>query len=213
MNLKKLYLLVVMLVAVFGFTFSAKAAGKDVTLSCSPTKISIVGGTSETSLCTVSIKSDTAVKTVAVTLDSSKYLEIGNIKANSLWTQSKSSTTAGEYAFNAASGSVPAGEYELFSFTIKLSASVKEIQDADYNCGSLCIKAASIDGTEKKYEESAGTGTCFAPLVEVEECEGDSCKANPETGAFTNYIVVGLAIAAALVAIIIARRKNKFFRV
>ena len=212
MKSKKIYLLIVMLIAVFGLSTHVSAASKDVTLTCTPKKISIVGGTSETSLCTVSITSDVTVKSVAVKLDSSKYLEIGNIKANSMWTQSSSSSTSGQYVFNSATSSgVPAGEYELFSFTLKLNASVQEIKDADYNCGELCISAAQFNGNPLTISE--GTGTCFAPIVEVEDCVGDSCKSNPKTGAFTNYVLVGLAIAAALVAIIVARRKNKFFRV
>ena len=203
--MKKINLLIIGFVAMFGFMFTVNAA-QGVALSCNKTDIKI----GETANCTVSLTGiESSISATTITLSTSEYLDITNVTANTAagWSQSTAGTTSTtEYAFNSASGSMGG---QVFSFNVTLNEGAKNLSEGD-SCGQLCISAVTLDG-ERLAGIIQGTGTCFAPTVVIEECVGESC--NPQTGTFMNYIIIVAVGAIAIAGILIARRSSKFYRV
>ena len=204
--MKKFNLLVIGLLAMFGFT-AFVSAENGVSLKCDNNQIKI----GQTTNCVVSITTDSAVSATTITLDTSEYLDVTNITANSSagWTASTTGTnaTTHEYAFNNTTGST--GTAQVFSFNVTLNEGAKNLSEGD-SCGQLCISAVTFDGA-KLAGVLQGTGTCFAPTVVVEQCVGENC--NPKTGAFANYIIIGVVAIVALGTILVVRKSNKFYRV
>ncbi|MBR1416511.1 MAG: hypothetical protein IJ572_01675 [Bacilli bacterium] len=209
--MKKMNLLIIGIVALFGFAINVKAAN-GVNLSCEKSTIQI----GESTTCTVSITSDATINATAITLSTSEYLDVSGIIANTAagWTASATGTSAanGLYAFNSTTGSV--GLSEVFSFNVTLNQSASNLSEGD-SCGQLCISAATFDGTALQ-GIIEGTGTCFAPVIVVPTCQGSECDPktpNPETGDFMNYVIIIGTAVIAIVAVVIARRSSKFYRV
>lgn len=206
--MKKINLLIIGLVAMFGFMFSVNAA-QGVSLSCDKTTIKI----GEAANCVVELTGlEANVSATTIALSTSEYLDITNVTANTAagWSASTSGTNAanGEYAFNNANG-VSGAKTQVFSFNVTLNEGAKNLSEGD-SCGQLCISAVTLDG-ERLTGIIQGTGTCFAPTVVIEECVGESC--NPQTGTFMNYmIIVGIG-AIAIVGILISRKTNKFYKI
>ena len=189
-----------------GFAVNVSAASS-LKLSCDKTDIRI----GESTVCTVSFTSDTAITSSAFALSTSRYLDISNVKPNTTkgWSSDDSTNPSnGYYAFKITSGTGVA-EGDVFSFTVTLNSKAKELGEKD-TCGELCISKAvlgSVTTTNAK-----GTGTCFMPNVVEDECPEGECP-NPETGAFANYAIIAASILVAGAAVIIARKSTKFFRV
>ena len=197
--MKKISLFVVGLVAMLGFGTSALAADT-VSLACTNKEIA----PGESTTCTISINSTDKVTSTKFTLDTSKYLTVSNVKANSLWTDMKA--VAPTYSFESATGTT--GKAEVFSFTLTLSKEAANLPDGD--CGQLCIDSAFFNDTTVPGQLTKGsTGTCFMPTI-VEETPDVK---NPETGAFANYAIILGVAAVAVGSIIVARKSNKFYRV
>lgn len=198
--MKKINLFIFAMVAMLGFTFSAKAANS-VSLTCTKTEI----GIGESTTCSVKLNAEVVVNTSTIELSSSEYLDISNVKPNEAagWKLSTANNaTAGKYVFNNESGKTG----EIFSFTITLNSKAKALGEND-DCGQLCIASATINGTAAIKD----TGTCYSPTIIEEECVGEDC--NPKTGAFANYAIIIASIIIAGAAVIVARKSTKFFRV
>lgn len=218
MKIKKLLgIAIVGMIAVFGAGANVKAAStNNVSLSCTKTSINI----GESTVCTVygtayfDGTTTQAPSAITVTVSPSEYLTISNVTANTtLGFTTPSSTTADagttySLSNSKASTSITSGtKFEIMSFTATLSQEAKNLSSTD-NCAEICISAATFNGLAL----TAGNyGTCYNPSVTVTDCVGDSC--NAKTGAFLNYTLIGLGSCAALVAIIVARKNNKFYRI
>lgn len=204
--MKKFNLFVIAMVAMLGFSMSAKA-DNGVSMKCDKTTISI----GESTNCTVSFTSNVGISTATISLDTSETLDVSNVKANTTagWAESTSGTSksAGIYAFNNSNTTKPTSG-QIFSFTITLNSKAAEILKKGESCGQLCINGAEFDGA--KLTNVKGTGTCFAPTVVDEPCEGPDC--NPETGSFANYAIIAASIIIAGAAVVVARKSAKFFR-
>ncbi len=198
--MKKFNLFIFAMVAMLGFTVSAKAANS-VALTCDKTEINI----GESTNCSVKLTADVVVNTSTIELSSSEYLDISNVKPNEAagWKLSTANNaTEGKYVFNNESGK----SGEIFSFTLTLNSKAKALGEND-DCGQLCIASATINGTAAIKDK----GTCYSPTVVEEECVGEDC--NPKTGAFANYAIIIASIIIAGAAVIVARKSTKFFRV
>ena len=218
MKIKKLMGFVIIgVIAIFGAESNVRAADtNNVSLSCTKTTINI----GESTVCTVygtaifDGTTTTAPSAVTVTISPSEYLTISNVTANtSIGFTTPSSTTADAgitYTLSntKASTTITSGtQFEILSFTATLSQEAKNLSNTD-NCARLCISAATFNGLALT---DVNNGTCYNPAVTVTDCVGDSCNAN--TGAFLNYALICLGSCAALVAIIVARRNNKFYKI
>lgn len=205
--MKKINLLIVGIIAMFGVMFAVQAQG--VTLACDKTTI----GIGESTNCTVTIETEAVVTDTVITLDSSKYLivtaPVANTSAGWSADTTKTNATTGEYAFKNTAGS--SNTSQVFSFTVTLSEEARNLS-ADDECGQLCISAVTFNnGTATMGSIIKGTGTCFAPTIREDECVGESC--NPQTGAFMNYLlIVGVGLGA-IAVILIVRKTSKFYRV
>ncbi len=203
--MKKINLLIVGILAMFGVMFTVNAQG--VTLQCDKTEIKI----GDTTNCYVTITADTQTTSVSFVLDTSKYLIISGQTANTKagWTVNQQGTTGSTYSFNNEAGIT--GTSQVFSFNVTLSEEAKNL-GADDDCGQLCISAVTFNNGAPD-SVLKGTGTCFAPTVIEEKCVGESCNAVPETGSFMNYLMIIGAGFIAIATILIIRRTNKFYRV
>lgn len=201
--MKKFNLLIIGIVAMFGFMISAKAANS-ASLTCDKTDVKV----GESANCLVSISANAPLSAVTIKLSASEHLGISNVVANTKagWTASASGTSGNTYSFNNSTGSTGG---ELFSFTVTLLESAKQLSEGD-SCGQICIVEALFDGNQIA-GITQGTGTCFAPNITVEQCVGENC--NPKTGSFMNYIIIGAVTIIAIAAVVIARKSSKFYRV
>ena len=211
MNLKKICSFIV--VGLLAIMFIPKvSAASGTTLSCQKTDLTI----GESTTCTVYVTyeysdSNNAPAAASITLSTNQYLKVSDVTANSTlgWAASPANDTGSTYAFNKTSGAtITSGQrFELMSFKITLDQSAKNLGEND-TCGDLCISGATINSlTISSYDK----GSCYLPTVTTEECTGPKC--NAETGAFLNYTLIALGVAVAVVAILVARRSNKFYRV
>ena len=197
--MKKINLFLVAMVAMLGFTVSAKASS--VKLDCDKTKINI----GESTVCTVTLDADVVVNTATIELSAGEALDISAPKPNETagWKLStNNNASTGKFVFindNGKSG-------QVFSFTVTLNSNAKKLGVTD-DCAQLCIADALINGKGAISDK----GTCYTPIVTEEECVGENC--NPKTGAFANYAIIISSILIAGVAVVIARRSTKFFRV
>ena len=201
--MKKINLLVIGLIAAFGFSSSVFAADS-VSMTCDKKNISI----GESASCKVTLNLESTVMATSITLDQSETLDVENVVPNTGWTQS-ASTKAGTYSFNYPTPGIN-GKTQVFSFDVKLNEKAANLSSTD-DCGQLCIKTVTLDGGSMT-GITKGEGTCFTPvLVPDEPCVGENC--NPKTGAFANVAaIVGVAFVA-LGAIVIAKRSSKFYRI
>ena len=201
--MKRINLLIIGIAAMFGFMVSVSAAN-GVSLTCDKTQVKI----GESSNCVVSITSESPVSAATITLSTSEYLIISNIRANTTagWSASSAGTSGNNYAFNNTTGSTGG---QVFSFNVTLAEAAKNLSETD-DCGQLCISAATFNGNVIT-GIIPGTGTCFAPVIVDESCVGEDC--NPKTGDFMNYAVIGVVGVFAVAAIVIARKSAKFYRV
>ena len=202
--MKKINLLIIGILAMFGF-MAVASADPGVTLKCEKTEVKI----GETTNCYVTITADTETTNVDIALDTSKYLIVSNPTANTKagWSVNSERTKTGVYSFDNTSGIT--GSSQVFSFNVTLSEDAKNLS-ADVDCGQLCISAVTFN---KGIADTVlkGTGTCFAPTVIEESCVGESC--NPTTGTFMNYLVIVGAGIIAIATMLIIRRTSKFYRV
>ena len=214
--MKKFNLLILGLVAMFGFMFSAKAAETAI-LECKNPEIKI----GESTVCTVTIGYDSAINTAAVTLDTSKYLQVSNVIASAAggWQADSANTSAatGKYTFVNTLTSGATGASEVFSFTATLLDEAKNLSAND-ECANLCLSAVSVTTSGSTTPipfsniKKDVQGVCYEPTIIEENCP-DCDPKNPETGAFMNYlIIVGVGIAA-IAVILIVRKTTKFYRV
>lgn len=207
--MKKINLLIIGIVAMFGFMVSVNAAN-GVSMKCEKTQIKI----GESSNCVVYVESNAAISEAKITLSASEHLGIkylgvvgSTVKPNSAAGWSLYNISGDEYTFKNSIGST--GKSELFAFNVTLLDSAKNLSETD-DCGQLCIKAASFDGNVIGPLVD-GSGTCFQPVIIEESCVGEDC--NPKTGDFMNYVVIGVVGVFAIAAIVIARKSAKFYRV
>jgi len=209
--MKKINLLIVGIVAMFAVMLGVQA--QSVTLRCDKNTI----GIGESTLCDVTIDTEAAVTDVVITLSSSSNtLDVSAPTANSKagWVADIENTkvSSGEYAFKNTAGST--GKSQVFSFTVTLNENARNLSAED-DCGQLCISSVIYNnGSATMGTITKGTGTCFAPTIEEEECVGESCNPkNPETGAFANYLAILAVGIGAIVVILVIRRTSKFYRV
>jgi len=122
-------------------------------------------------------------------------------------------------------------QVQVLSFTLKLSADAANLLETQ-SCGQMCF-AGSLYDTQlvKGYSDYDGTvdtrGYCSAPTINLDPCTGDDCGTtntdtpktkenkteNPKTGDFMDYCLVGGIACVALVGIISASKKKKFYNV
>lgn len=207
MNLKKICSLVVAGICSILFVSSVNAASS-ATLSCKKTDLKI----GESTTCTIYMTHEfttVAPSAASVAFSTNEYLDITNMTANSTlgWTIA-GNTTGSQYSFQrtTTTGITSGTRFELASFTVTLNQNAKNLGEKD-TCGSLCISAATIDGTTV---DTGTSSSCYGPAVTIEECTGSDC--NAKTGAFLNYSLIVLGVAVAFVAILVARRSNKFYK-
>ena len=216
MTRKNINLLIIGVLAVFGVIFGVKA--DSLSLSCDKTEIAI----GESTNCTVTGDFSVAYASGVVTIDVSEHLAISNVKAGAAagWSVDASTTSGNKYGFKATNSTVgtTTGSRQMFSFTLTLKDSAKKLS-AGESCGNICISAATftpVGGSSVSWTKS-NLGTCYAPTYVV--CQGSGCTPapstpeNPKTGEFTDYVLIGGVVVVALIAIIIARKGNKFFEV
>ena len=207
MNLKKICSFVV--IGLFAILFMPTVdAASSATLSCAKKDLKI----GESTTCTVYMTyefTDVAPSAASVTFSTNKYLDISKVTANSTLGWSASGTATGtQYSFQRTSttGITSGTRFELMSFTLTLNQNAKNLGSND-TCGDICISEATINGVKV---DTGTSSSCFGPTITVEECVGSSC--NAETGAFLNYSLIVLGVGVAFVAILVARRSNKFYR-
>ena len=212
MKMKKLGLFAIGLFAAFGFMSGVKAVN-GVSLKCETTTLKL----GETTNCTVTVTSEATINAATITLSTSEYLSVSNVTANSAagWTQAApttsatSATTGGEYAFNNTVGTTGG---QLFSFNLTLNTNASKLGEGD-SCGQLCISAATFNGNALTGTIQE-TGTCFAPTMIIDKCVGEDCNPkNPDTGTFMNYVVIAGALGLAVLAVIVAKRSSKFYKI
>lgn len=209
MNLKKICSFIV--VGLLAILFIPKvSAASGTTLSCQKTDLTI----GESTTCTVYVTYEytdptNAPSAASITLSTNQYLKVSEVTANSTYGWSTSTTSGSTYSFNKPSGAtITSGQkFELMSFKVTLDQSAKNLGEND-TCGDICISAATINGLAISSDDK---GSCYLPTVTIEECTGPKC--NAETGAFLNYALIALGVAVAVVAILVARKSNKFYRV
>ena len=197
------------------FIVAPKAfAANSVKLSCTKTEIKI----GESVNCTVYgnvdfTTEDNAPSAATITLSHTEYLKISNVQANATagWTNTTATTaSSGTYSFSNSSAAtkITSGkEFEIMSFTATLDQSAKNLASYD-DCANLCISAATFNGSSVL---SSNTGTCYNPVVSVDECKGSKC--NAETGAFLDYTLVVILALVAVGAIVVSKRNSKFYRI
>ncbi len=217
MNIKKVMsLAIVGVLAIFGVNANVKAADtNNVSLSCTKTSINI----GESTVCTVYgtvyfTDASNAPSATTVTISPSDYLTISNVTANTssgFTKPTETKTNSGiTYALSnsTASSTITSGtKFAILSFTATLSQEAKNLSSTD-NCAQICISGASFNGLALT---SGNYGTCFNPSVTITDCTGSNCNAN--TGAFLNYALIGTGAVVALVAIVVARKNNKFYKI
>jgi hypothetical protein len=217
MNIKKLLsLAIVGVITVFGVNANVKAADtNNVSLSCTNTTINI----GESTVCTVYgtayfTDATNAPSAVIVSITPSDYLTISNVTANTSSgftkpTETKTSTGITYSLSNStASSTITSGtKFAILSFTATLSQEAKNLSSTD-DCAQICISGATFNGFALT---SGNYGTCYNPSVTITDCVGSSC--NAKTGAFLNYALIGTGAAVALVAIVVARKNNKFYKI
>lgn len=209
--MKKINLLIVGIVAMFGFMFAAQA--QSASLQCDKTTI----GIGETTNCFITLETEAVATETVISLSSSKHLSVTEPVANSAagWVKDDANTrivTGGgisNYAFKNTTGTKSS---QVFAFKITLLESARKLSEGD-ECGQVCISAVTVNGANMTGIE-VGSGTCFTPTVVEDECVGENCDPkNPQTGAFMNYLIIlGVGIAA-IAVILIVRRTTKFYRV
>ena len=217
MNLKKILgLSVIGLLSIFMAGMNVKAANSDsVTLTCDKTTIKI----GESTVCTVVATNYFTTATDApsaatVTISPSKYLTVSAVTSNSTlgWAKTNETSSNGEttYSFsnsNASSNITTGKQYALMSFTVTLNQEAKTLTDTT-NCAQICISGATFNGN---ILTSESFGTCPNPTAVIEDCTGSECSA--KTGAFLNYSLLCGGAFIALIAILVARKRNKFYRI
>lgn len=196
----------------FCVSLDARAAST-TRLECAKGSIAV----GDTTTCTVYMTADfteEAPSGIRVTLNSSQYLKIGTVTANTTYftiatnnsiapTDSKFSTGL-TLSLNKTTTPVTSGkEFELLSFPVTLAEEAKNIKDAKASCGTLCIGAVEIDGSPLTSIVQT-TDYCYSPVIHKEDV--------PETGSFLNYALIIAGIGLAVVAIVIARRSSKFYK-
>ena len=211
MSLKKICSF--MVVGLLGLLFIPSInAASSTTMSCQKTDLNI----GESTTCTVYVTYEyadaaNAPQSAVITLSTNEYLKVSVVTANSTlgWAASTTGTSGSMYSFNKTSGqTITSGtKFELMSFKVTLDQSAKNLGEND-TCGDICISSATINGLTIASDDK---GSCYLPTVTTEECTGSKC--NAETGAFLNYTLIVLGVAVAVVAIVVARRSNKFYRV
>jgi hypothetical protein len=217
MKIKNLFsFIIVGVIALLSLGANVKAADtNNVSLSCTKTSINI----GESTVCTVYgtayfTSSTDAPSAVTVTINPSEYLNISAVTASTTngftKTNEAKSDSGVTYSFSNSSAStkITSGtKFEIMSFTATLSQEAKNLSNTD-NCAEICISAATFNSSSLT---SGNYGTCYNPSVTVTDCTGSNCNAN--TGAFLNYALIGTGAAVAVVAIIVARKNNKFYRI
>jgi len=122
-------------------------------------------------------------------------------------------------------------QIQVMSLTLKLSADAANLLETQ-SCGQLCFAGSLYDSQlVKGYSDYDGTvetrGYCSAPTINLKTCTGDDCGTtntdtpkteenkteNPKTGDFMDYCLVGGIACVALVGIISASKKKKFYNV
>ena len=193
----------------FGLFLSALYVGSvsaesTATITCEDTYIR----PGESTVCTVKATHSEQVKNAIFSIDTSEYLSMSDIKANTAggWVQDAGNTAY--YSFSNSAGIDATAGVEVFSFTLNLSTEAKNLPEG--NCGQLCISTLLFNQTTPA--NLPESGVCFGPTVDKSECTEEDCP-TPDTGAFANYAVLGGVSLVALLAILIVSKKNKFYRV
>ena len=138
----------------------------------------------------------------------SNYLIVSDIKANETIGMKDNGSTGTMINFaNTSMNTATSGV--LGAFTLTLSENAQDIGDG--TCGSLCLKNVRVNGSFVDNFDETASGICKAPGFIEEVCEGEEC--DPNTGAFTSYLLLGGGAAVALVAIIMVRKNSKFYNV
>ncbi len=205
--MKKINLLVIAIIAcigMLGFSADVKAANT-ASISCKKKTIKV----GETTNCTISLEYDSVVNEAVFSLASSDTLDISTPTPNTTagWQKDATgtNTTSAIYAFK---NSQSFKKGEVFSFNVTLNNKAKELGEGD-NCGNLCIDSVVINDAATLND--LGNGNCYKPTIEKTDCPEPPC--NPETGSFANYALILGSIAIAGVAVVIARKSSKFFRI
>ena len=205
--MKKVNLFVIGVIALFGFGITAHAANS-VALICSDNRKELKIG--ESTNCYVKINSESTIHAAQITLSTSEYLKVSNVKANTASGWTGANLTGPNYTFNSTAGST--GPSQLFSFDITLTDGAKKLSAGD-DCGQLCISGYLFDGVGDQ-NLTKSTGICFSPTVVEEKCIGSGCNpTNPNTGEFMNYVIIGGVALIAVAAVVIAKKSNKFFKI
>ena len=165
-NKKLLKTLLVGAIASFSVMLNVHAANT-VSMSCDKTEIQV----GESTTCTVSATSTLDKLTKAsITLTTSQYLSISNVKANTAagWQADSANTTSTNYVFTAINSDtgITAGTTQVFSFTVTLLDSAKNLSAGD-SCGQICIGGAAYNDMALSSIDQTAAGTCFSPIIYV----------------------------------------------
>lgn len=101
------------------------------------------------------------------------------------------------------------GMIVLGSIEVKVDDSIEN----QSSCGELCIAVKEMEesGNYASFDETLGTYKC----TEVHYTAGSPAAADdqPDTGAFTSYLLLAAGAFVAISAVTIAKKHNKFYRV
>ncbi len=186
------------------FAFGMKVNAGTISISCE--KEDLRKGESTT--CNINAAGFTEAITSFTAEVESNYLVVSDITPNSTAGISDNGSTGTMINFaNNSMNTTTNGV--LGAFTLTLSENAQDIGDG--TCGSLCLKNVRVNGTYVDNFDETASGICKAPGFIEEECVGEEC--DPNTGAFTSYLLLGGGAAIALVAIILVRKNSKFYNV
>lgn len=199
-------LFIFVLIAFVALTVKVNAATNDVKLTCENSSIAVGGSTTCTILGTYN-DSTTSLKSFSTIINTSQYLSISKVTANTNIGFSNITNNGTTYTatYDSTNGKMVVGtEFEIMSFTVTLLDSAKNLGEND-SCGNLCLSTALFNDTVVD-KSSVGDGICYSPTVTI-------TSSNPTTGNFMNYALLGGAALLTIGAISLVSRKNKFYHV
>ncbi len=186
--------------------FGVRVSAATVSLSCE--KQDLRKGESTT--CSINATGVTEAITSFSAEFASQYLTVSDITPNSTIGMSDNGSTANTFNFKNTSMVTASGDVTIGSFTLTLDENAQNIGDG--TCGVFCLTNVKINENQtpdNMYENKEGI--CLNPGFIEETCEGEEC--DPNTGAFTSYLLLGGGALVALVAIVLVRRNSKFYNV
>ncbi len=198
--MKKLLLTIAGVLLFLPIVANAKITGFGVNDTCA----SGTWNVGETKTCTVWVTTDANTTAISATIapKNTEYMSILDVKPVTGWT---GTTTGGNVNLTNATGKT--GKFEVFTYTAKL---IK----ATTNEGDCTVKIKFTNLPEK---EIPMVPTVCDPKIKC--CPGDThetnplCPANPETGSFAPYIMIAGGVLIAASVYLVAKKRNKFYKI